>query len=133
MKVFNIIFIVLFVVSAALQYNDPDPYLWMPIYLYAALLCLLATQKLYFSLTYYIGLTAYLAFAIYKVFDANGVINWATVHGHESLVQSMKAQKPWIEQAREFFGLVICWLVLLVNWVYYQRKRRYRMPKNRFS
>ncbi|WP_370870431.1 transmembrane 220 family protein [Daejeonella sp.] len=34
MKIFNSIFLVLFVVSAGLQYNDPDPALWILIYLF---------------------------------------------------------------------------------------------------
>ncbi|RVT97190.1 hypothetical protein EOD41_19480 [Mucilaginibacter limnophilus] len=132
MKVFNILFIILFVVSAGLQYNDPDPYLWMPIYLYAALLCYLAIKNKYYPLTYFIGFGGYLGYAIYKVFDRNGVIDWITVHHEESLVQTMKAQKPWIEEAREFFGLLICFIVLLINWIVYKRYK-YRLPKNRFS
>ncbi|WP_431198932.1 transmembrane 220 family protein [Mucilaginibacter sp. P25] len=45
MKIFNIIWVVLFVTFAGLQYNDPDPYLWMPIYLYCAWFCYLAAKK----------------------------------------------------------------------------------------
>ncbi|MGL4630138.1 MAG: transmembrane 220 family protein [Leadbetterella sp.] len=33
MKVFQIILIVIYSLSAAVQYNDPDPYIWIPIYL----------------------------------------------------------------------------------------------------
>ena len=46
MKIFNITFCILFVISAALQYNDPDPWLWIPLYLYGALLCWLASLPL---------------------------------------------------------------------------------------
>ena len=45
MKIFNFFFVIVFIVFAALQYNDPDPYIWVPLYLYAALLCWLATKK----------------------------------------------------------------------------------------
>ena len=41
MKIFNIFFCVVFILFAVVQYNDPDPYLWIPIYLYPALLCYL--------------------------------------------------------------------------------------------
>ncbi|MCD8741607.1 transmembrane 220 family protein [Mucilaginibacter roseus] len=132
MKIFNSIFIVLFIVSAALQYNDPDPYLWVPLYLYAALVCLLAFRGKYYPVMYYIGLAGYLAYAIYKVFDSNGVIDWVTQHDEESLVQTMKAAKPWIEEAREFFGLLICWAVLLINFIHYKITSR-RLPKNKYS
>ena len=136
MKIFNIIFIILFIVFAGLQYNDPDPYLWMPIYLYAALLCFLTLKNKFYPVTYYFGLLGYLGYAVYKIFDANGIIDWITVHHEESLVQTMNAQKPWIEEAREFFGLLICFMVLLINWMYYKRykrKRKFRLPKNRFA
>ena len=45
MRVFNWFFIVVFIIFAALQYNDPDPYIWVPIYLYAAFLCWLSIRK----------------------------------------------------------------------------------------
>jgi Transmembrane family 220, helix len=48
MKIFNILFCILFIISAALQYNDPDPYVWMPIYLYGAALCWLAFRGKYY-------------------------------------------------------------------------------------
>lgn len=132
MKIFNIIFLLLFVVSAGLQYNDPDPYLWVPLYLYAALICSFAIKGKYYPAMYYIGLTGYLAYAIYKLFDSNGVIDWVTQHDEESLVQTMKATKPWIEEAREFFGLLICWVVLLINFIRYKIKSR-RLPGNKYS
>ncbi|MCC8408972.1 transmembrane 220 family protein [Mucilaginibacter sp. UR6-1] len=126
MKLFNILFIILFVISAGLQYNDPDPYLWVPIYLYAALICFWAIKGRYYPAMYYVGLIGYVGYAIYKIFDSNGVIDWVTLHDEESLVQTMKATKPWVEEAREFFGLLICWAVLLINFIYFKRKQKTR-------
>jgi len=123
MKLFNIVFIVLFIVSAALQYNDPDPYLWMPIYLYAAFLCYRAIQGKYNPILYLVGLLAYIAYAVYLFFDGSGVLNWATTHHSESLVQTMQATKPWIEETREFFGLIIVIVVLLINMYWLKRKK----------
>ena len=57
MKVFNVVFIIVFIVSAALQYNDPDPYVWMPLYLYGAFLCYQALKKKYHPVLYVIGLS----------------------------------------------------------------------------
>ena len=56
MRIINMAFIVVFVLSAALQYNDPDPYIWMPIYLYGAFLCFRAIQKNYNPMLYVAGL-----------------------------------------------------------------------------
>lgn len=123
MKIFNIIFIVIFILFAALQYNDPDPYIWMPIYLYAAFLCYRATQKKYNPILYYIGLIAYVAYATYKFFDDAGVLDWINKYHAESLVQTMKATKPWVEETREFFGLIIVIAVLLINMLWLRKKK----------
>ena len=124
MKVFNIIFIILFIVSAALQYNDPDPYVWIPIYLYAALLCYWATRKKYKRSLYMVGLAVYIAYAIYLFFNKTGVLNWIKEHQAENIVQTMKATKPWIEETREFFGLLIVIVVLIINIVWLRRSTK---------
>jgi hypothetical protein len=54
-------------------------------------------------------------YAIYLFFDHNGVISWASEHAAESLVTSMKAEKPWIEETREFGGLVILIAAMSLN------------------
>lgn len=122
MKIFNIIFIVIFITFAALQYNDPDPYIWMPIYLYAALICFLALKGKYFPILYIIGFVGYIGYGLYLFFDKTGVLDWAREHHGENIVESMQASKPWIEETREFFGLVIVIFVLFINMVWLRRK-----------
>lgn len=129
MKVINVVFIVLFIVSAALQYNDPDPYIWMPIYLYAALLCYWATKKIYKPVYYAVGLIVYLGYAIYLFFDKTGVLNWANEHEAESIVQTMKATKPWIEETREFMGLMIVVVALVANMIWLRNNKRIARSK----
>lgn len=123
MKVFNLIFCLLFVFSAALQYNDPDPYLWIPIYMYGALLCWLAFRNKYYPKAYLIGIFIYLAYAIYLFFAKDGVLDWVNKHNAEDIASTMKAEKPWIEETREFFGLIILILVLTINF-FYSKKRK---------
>lgn len=123
MKVFNIIFIIVFILSAALQYNDPDPYVWMPIYLYGAYLCYQAIYRRYNPVLYIIGLVVYIAYAIYLFFDKQGVLNWAEEHNAENIAQTMKATKPWIEETREFGGLLILIVVLLINMIWLRKTK----------
>ncbi len=122
MKLFNIIFSVVFLLFAALQYNDPDPYSWIPIYMYAAALCWYAFKGKYFPKAYLFGIAIYFGYAIFLVFTKNGVLDWMNEHNAESLVQTMKAEKPWVEDTREFGGLVILIVVLTINYFYSQRK-----------
>lgn len=124
MKIFNFFFVVVFVVFAALQYNDADPFIWIPLYLYAALLCWLAARKNFNQKAYWAGFAVYGAYAIYKIFDTNGLADWITKHHSENLATTMKAETPWIEESREFFGLVIILAVLTVNYVYLTKLRR---------
>ena len=124
MKIFNIIFCLLFIFSAALQYNDPDPYLWMPVYMYGAVLCWLAFKNKFFPKAYLIGIVAYLGYAVYLFFAKDGVLDWITKYNAEDIAATMKAEKPWIEETREFFGLVILVVALLINYLYAKRKVR---------
>jgi len=123
MKILNIIFILYFLFATALQYNDPDPYVWMPIYLYAAFLCYMAIRKKYNPVLYYIGITVYALYAVYLFFDKTGVLNWEKEHHAESIVQTMKATKPWIEETREFLGLLINIAVLLMNMAWLRKNK----------
>ena len=124
MKVFNIVFIVIFIVFAALQYNDPDPYIWMPVYLYAAFLCWQSINKKYNPVLYIVGISLYALYALYLLFDKTGVLDWAAEHHGENIAETMKATKPWIEETREFFGLVIVMGVLIINMIWLKRQSK---------
>jgi hypothetical protein len=124
MKVFNWFFIVTFIVFAGLQYNDPDPYVWMPIYLYAAFLCWLSIRNKFSPAAYWVGFVVYGAYALYKAFDENGLIDWIRKHHAQNIAETMKAETPWVEETREFFGLVIVITVLAINYIYLSRQKK---------
>lgn len=124
MKVFNIICCVVFVVSAVLQYNDEDPFIWIPLYGYGAWLCYLAARKRYLPMAYLLGITVYIGYAIYLLFVSREVAYWFGNHTALDLVQSMKAEQPWIEETREFGGLLMLSLALVINWIAAKKDRR---------
>jgi len=66
----------------------------------------------------------YAVYAIYKFFDKNGVWDWLTKHDAANIAGTMKAEKPWIEETREFFGLAILIVVLLIDYFYAKRKMK---------
>ena len=123
MSVFNLICCLLFVFSAALQYNDPDPYIWIPIYMYGAILCWLAFRNKFYPRAYLVGIAVYIVYAVGLFFWKNGVLDWVTKHNAEDIAATMKAEKPWIEETREFLGLVILIVVLIANYFYARRKK----------
>lgn len=117
MKIFNYIFTFIFIVFAVLQYNDPDPYVWIPIYLYPAFLCFQeARNKKVLKELYQIGFIGFVPYAIYKMFDTNGIIDWIKFHNASSIASTMKAETPWVEESREFFGLAIILIVMAINY-----------------
>jgi len=124
MKIFNIIFCVLFLISAGLQYNDPDPYLWVPIYMYGVVYCWLAFKGKYHPKAYLIGSAILLVYAAYEFFSPDGVLDWFNKHNAEDIAGTMKAEKPWIESTREFFGLLMLIGVMMINYVVSRRKVR---------
>ena len=124
MKILNIFFCIVFIIFAGLQYNDPDPYVWMPIYLYAAILCGLAANSKFYPRAYAVGIVVYAIYALYKFFCKDGVLDWMQLHNSENIAETMKAAKPWIEETREFFGLLILIGALLLNFWYGRRKMR---------
>jgi hypothetical protein len=105
-------------VSAALQYNDPDPYLWISIYLFGAYISFKAFKGIYYQKILLVFLALLLIYSIYLFFDKSGVLIWAFEHNAKSITSTMKASSPWIEETREFFGLLILISVVLVNYVH---------------
>ena len=96
----------------------------MPIYLYGAVLCGLAFRNQYYPKAYVAGIIIFSGYALYYFFTDNGVLDWIQKHNAENIAATMKASTPWIEETREFFGLVILIVVLTVNLVYAKRKSR---------
>ena len=116
MKRFNQLFVFIFILFAVVQYNDPDPYLWVPIYLFPAVLCFLATREKFYKNVYTGGFIFFSLYAVYKLLDQNGVIDWMRFHDAANIAATMKAEQPWIEESREFFGLAIILIVLFINY-----------------
>jgi Transmembrane family 220, helix len=102
-RVFAIIMALVFVVFAVLQYNDPDPYLWIPIYLYAALLSVLFYRGKVSTLLLWVSAAAFLAGAIYL---------WPAHWEGVALKQGMKTMN--IEHGRESLGLGMCFVTLVI-------------------
>ena len=114
-KIFNVVFAVLFLICAGLQWNDPDPYLWMPLYLLSVLSCAYAFKDISAKRLNMFNIAVYSPYALYNFVVEDGVLSWATTHNFDSLTQSMMASTPWIENTREFGGLIIMIVVCAIN------------------
>lgn len=109
MKIANSILAVLFIVFAGVQYNDPDPWLWIIAY---SLLALLFILQIFQGLTRPLVLGLLIIFSIWGLTFVPDFINWLQ-NGAPNIAAEMKATEPHIELVREFLGLVICLGALL--------------------
>jgi hypothetical protein len=105
----NILMLVMFVFSVIVQYNDPDPWVWMPVYGAAAVACGLALAgKLKWWLPALVGV---------------GSIAWAaTIAPHVfgqvpfmDMFSAWEMKNTGIEESREMYGLLIVavWMIVL--------------------
>lgn len=116
MKHIHLFIALLFLIFVAVQYNDPDYYIWMPVYAIIAFLAythfLGKPQKLIALL-----LTAFLG--IWSMFFIPDLISWIQ-DGAPNIAGSMKAETPHIELMRELFGLIIS----LTATIYYGTRKK---------
>ncbi|MBK9175222.1 MAG: transmembrane 220 family protein [Flavobacteriales bacterium] len=112
MKALNITLAILFLLFAAVQFNDPDPLVWMFVYGAVGTLCLLAALNGHFK-----WFTAAMAAVvlIWMLMLLPGIVSWVRM-GMPPIVGAMKAEAPHIEVVREFLGLFIALLALVHLW-----------------
>jgi hypothetical protein len=113
MKVVNLLLAVMFMAFAFLQLNDPDPVIWILIYGAMAVVCILAAFKTYYRPLILIMIVAYLG---YSALYFRGVMEWFAKPDKAMLFDDvMKMKYPYIEESREFLGLMICVFVLAIH------------------
>jgi len=114
----NVIFCVSFIGFAYVNLNDKDAWVWLPIYLVAAVCCGFAAFGNYFPNVYLACIAFYLVYATMLFFAKDGVRDWLVKYKKPSIVESMQATKPYIEKTREFFGLLIVSAALCINYLF---------------
>ncbi|MCH8217143.1 MAG: transmembrane 220 family protein [Planctomycetes bacterium] len=116
MVIANSIMLALFLLAAVLQYNDPDPLLWICYYGVAATFTGAALFRRYH---WFAGVAA-LAFYAGFVCTSPG---W----GIDTLLllKEPKMSSTRVELAREAFGLLLCafWMSVL-TWVWFRRRAK---------
>ena len=115
MKITNLVLAALFLLFAFVQINDPDPLLWIVIYGAMAAVCVMAAFRYYIKPLLWILLAG---FIVYMVVLIPGMQQWLAQPDKSVLFdEGMKMQNLYIEESREFLGLLICVIVLVVQLV----------------
>ncbi len=100
---------ILYVLFGALQYNDPDWYIWIPVYVITAYFLFGESRRREQNpMAFYF----FVILIIWWLLYIPDVIQWFQ-DGMPSITGSMKAESMYIELVREFFGLFICIIVMI--------------------
>ncbi len=114
---FNSLFLIIFVLSALVQYNDVDAFVWLTIYLSAACMCASAFRQ-----NPVMHWLPPFLFAVSLIWMIGLVQRMAGVASMTEITASFGMQSNAVEEAREVGGLVIVsfWAACLI----YRRRRR---------
>ncbi|MDV3307522.1 MAG: transmembrane 220 family protein [Cyclobacteriaceae bacterium] len=119
MRIFHLVLAVMFLIFAFVQVNDPDPLIWILIYGLMAATCVLAAFNVYMPKALAVFGVILLAYAVYYY---PGVREWLNSDDKGLLFDDIaKMQYPYIEESREFLGLLICVAVLVMHLVRWKR------------
>ena len=118
-KAAPIIITILFVLFAAVQYNDPDGWKWIILYLFVAGIIAFGITGRRDKTVILAGLGLSGIWMLTLVPDFN---HWVQM-GMPTIVEHMKAEAPHIELTREFLGLLIC-----MGALYWQYRLAVRQP-----
>ena len=111
----------MFLAFAGLQFNDPNPALWILIYVAMAFMCVLAIFNMYSKTAMAILAAGYI---VYCFFLWHGVSEWLAQEDKGVLFDDvLKMEHLYIEESREFLGLVICLVVLAFYTILALRKK----------
>ncbi len=120
MKIVKIFFAVLFLLFVVVQFNDPDPLLWILVY---GSMVGISVASIYHK--YPTGLMIIMAagFLVMTIIYFDGFLTWFHSDDRSLLFDDLaKMMFPYIEEAREFLGLLICLAVLI--FYFYLGKRQ---------
>lgn len=109
MKITSIILAVLFLLFAIVQFNDPDPELWVTWYGYVTVMAALTAFRKNNKWVILAGLVVGMVALILYVPD---FIEWIR-EGAPNIAGTMKAETPFVELVREFLGLLLSELALV--------------------
>lgn len=121
MRIVNFVLALMFLLFAFFQINDPDPVIWILIYGVMAVTCILAAFRFYSRMGLIVLAVVY---AVYALTSIGSFLKWLGSDNKGDLFDDIaKMQNLYIEETREFLGLLICITVLGVYIFQSYRKR----------
>jgi hypothetical protein len=102
MKFISILLALIFVSFVSVQFDDPDPILWVLIYSNMVVICAWSAFRLPNKYWIWVSVAAYI---MYAIFLFPGAIDWLKSPDRSLLFDDLaKMQYPYIEETREFLA-----------------------------
>ena len=108
-KISAIVAALVFALMAAIQWNDPDPLYWFVVYAAVAVVAVTAAMGRAYPRFALVTLGAVIAGALIAV---PGFVDYLQSGNWGAIGEHMNDEEPYIEQGREFVGLLIAAAVL---------------------
>jgi len=103
-KLINLLICCIFLLFAYVQLNDPDPYVWVIVY---GLVAVLFAVSIFVRIPKVMIQVVILAFILFAFYHVGNFYDWLLSNDKSELFGDMIYDKPYIEGAREFMGLLI--------------------------
>lgn len=103
-RAFSALTCALFGLTAYLQFNDPDPLLWI---LYYGGVCVLGGLGVAGIYSRWLGGVLTAAGAVWSLTLSPSVVTWLRGHTVSDIVYAMSPDRPYIEESRECLGLAM--------------------------
>lgn len=117
MKYIHLAVSVLFLIFGVVQYNDPDFFIWIPIYLFVSFVAFASFKGLKFPI---ITLVVLVMLGIWLATYFPTFITWVK-DGMPSVTGTMKAETPYIEHVREFGGLLVSFIAAFIYFIIHKK------------
>ncbi len=111
-RALSIILFIVFALFAYWQGNDSDAILWVITYSVVALVSLLRLFSIY---SRPITTLLMIAFFIYSFWYVGGFIEWLGSEEKGRVFGTMSPEYPYVEESREFLGLILSFVGLLLH------------------
>ena len=103
-KVINWIIDLIFLLFALVQFNDPDPLIWVLIY---GLVAVVAVLTHFVRVPKILIQSLILAMVVFALFHIGHFYDWLLGNDKSDLFGGMIPHRPYLEGTREFLGLLL--------------------------
>ena len=115
-RILSTVFTVIFGWFAIVQFNDPDPLIWIGLYSFVALVNAMGIFSFFPKRSIMLGLVVLGAGCLYL---SPSLIEW--IGSSDSIITGMSPDRIYVEESREFLGMLMAFGTLVYQ---YMRSRR---------